>query len=627
MAIYSLFGQKIELADSAERFFDIQQSAWDAIDVASESFGNWYGNCGDILAVLKGYEEITHKLVAECAVNPLFDNLTTLEIYDISRKHWQEICYDDSKSVDAFNEVAEVYNSIVEQQEAEMEYRSARKDSRGRVVGGGFGVSGAIKGIATAGAINAISGAGHGIFNAIGNAGSAISAASSKRDLYKNAQSVLKSAIAGEIAEVYSAYIRLVNERKNGYYKSTFDRDKADALFESAQKVQNKRQELIVEAFRNCPWKTELLVYILKEYEQERKNVWTIAKRFSVDLSEAVEELFASFYETCDVSSEVAIHSCRNKILRVMGELGIENSQTINRLEINAMTCIFKGYDDCSESQKQDLLNRLDQYDAAAHNKGKFIHDNGVWELAKKYGVRYTAVESERIIAKVYSESAKSDEGMAQKAKKQIASIMLALDVKESKTLDTLETDCLMRLVKGYETADEAECEKMIQQVEQYDAQIKIKKLFASKLSMRLEEIWSAEDGEIFDDLYLKTNLRDADQIQAAITCIREKGRTENAQSYIKALSHCNENTIAMAHKYQKPIAKISLICGLLLVALGTLLWILEFGLLVGILVGAIGVVFLTYYFKLYDNWNTLTLNGHLIHREIALDGIEKRIK
>lgn len=627
MATYLLFGQRIELADSAERFFDIQQNAWDAIDAASISFESWYTDSGNILAVLKGYEEITHKLIATHAVNPLFDNLATLEIYDISRKHWQEICYDDSKSVEAFNEVAEVYNAIVEQQEAEMEYRAARKDCRGRVVGGGVGVAGAIKGIATAGAMNAISGAGHGIFNAIGNAGSAIGAASSKRELYKKALSLLKSALTGEIAEVYSAYIRLVNERKNGYFKSTFDRDKADALFESAQKVYDKRQELIIEAFRNCPWKVDLLVYILKEYEQERKNIWSIAKRFSVDLSNAAEELFESFCKSCDNSSETAIQDCRDKILQIMVELEIENSKAIDKLEKSAMTCIFKGYDECSESQRQEILSRLDQYNAATPNKVAFIHDHGVWELAKKYGVSFTAAESEKIIAKAYPEQAKVNEVMAQKAKKQVVSIMHALGVEESKTLDALETDCLMRLLKGFEVANEAECEKMMQQVEGYKAQSKIKQIFVSKLRMRLEDIWSAEDGEIFDDLYLKTNLRDATQIQDTIAYIKEKGRTANAQKYIKALSQCNEKTIAMAHKYQKPFAKISLICGLLLVAIGTILWIMEFGLLLAIAVCMIGAFFLTHYFKLQDNWSILTLSGHLIHKTIALDGIEKRIK
>ena len=58
---------------------------------------------------------------------------------------------------------------IDEQLELEKRYREERKDARGRWQGGGFGVGGAIRGAATAGAMNAVSGAAHSMFNAIGN--------------------------------------------------------------------------------------------------------------------------------------------------------------------------------------------------------------------------------------------------------------------------------------------------------------------------------------------------------------------------------------------------------------------------------------------------------------------------
>ena len=63
--------------------------------------------------------------------------------------------------------VVEERDAIDGKEASERAYRSARKDGRGRVVGGGFGFSGAVKGMAAAGAINMTTGLFHGIANAV----------------------------------------------------------------------------------------------------------------------------------------------------------------------------------------------------------------------------------------------------------------------------------------------------------------------------------------------------------------------------------------------------------------------------------------------------------------------------
>ncbi|WP_299142765.1 leucine-rich repeat protein [uncultured Dialister sp.] len=54
--------------------------------------------------------------------------------------------------------------------EAVRRYRELRKEYRGRIIGGGFGIGGAIEGMITAGIANLVIGAGHSLFNAMGNA-------------------------------------------------------------------------------------------------------------------------------------------------------------------------------------------------------------------------------------------------------------------------------------------------------------------------------------------------------------------------------------------------------------------------------------------------------------------------
>lgn len=71
--------------------------------------------------------------------------------------------------IPVFEDIDDQYNDICYGAEAAEYYRELRKATRGRLIGGGFGLDGAIKGIATAGAINMAAGAAHSIFNLAGN--------------------------------------------------------------------------------------------------------------------------------------------------------------------------------------------------------------------------------------------------------------------------------------------------------------------------------------------------------------------------------------------------------------------------------------------------------------------------
>lgn len=298
MSKYELFGQNIFFPDSTERFFDMYYRMYEATASASADFDAWYLQCGNILSVLRGYKSKTSELVISYARDPLFSELPSYEIFDINKDSYDKECLDFSKSSDAFDIISGEYDDIVAEQAAEEEYRAERKANRGRVVGGGFGVGGGLKGMATAGAMNAISGAGHGIINAIGNVGSAVAASSSKKTLYNNedTRKILWQGIKTDLLGCFCAHIHLLNERFPSYIVDMFNLDKAQALFENAKRVTEKQKELLISSFKNCPWDKELLKFIFINYKAERKHVWDISKRFHVDLSKIAEEVFAASY-------------------------------------------------------------------------------------------------------------------------------------------------------------------------------------------------------------------------------------------------------------------------------------------------------------------------------------------
>ena len=104
------------------------------------------------------------------------------------------------------------------QEHAEKEYREARKASRGRWRGGGFGLGGASKGAATAGSFNAVSGLGHDLVNSAGNLSSALDASNAKSDLYKSASTVLLNGLYEDMRTFFDNHIQLLTTAKPGYF-------------------------------------------------------------------------------------------------------------------------------------------------------------------------------------------------------------------------------------------------------------------------------------------------------------------------------------------------------------------------------------------------------------------------
>ena len=622
MAKYKLLDSNILFSDSAERFFDMQHRAWNATASAAQDFEKWYKSCGNILAVLKGYEEKAAKLVIQYANKPLFEELTDLEIYDISEDSYDEECLVFTELSKAFDTIVDKYNDIVAEQEAEEEYRAERKENRGRVVGGGFGVGGAIKGMATAGAMNAISGMGHSLVNAIGNAGSALSASSSKRALYENSATlkVLKEGIKSDIINCFNAHMHLVNSRIDSYIVSSFDSDKADAFFQNAKKVNNKRKELLLESFKNCPWNEEVLEYIFIQYAMERHNIWKIGERFHVDLHEVAEKAFAFSYTDEARASEHEAQKVKKEILAQMAEFGIKSSATVDQIEIDSLNRIIKSY---TKSERDEMVKAFDSYDATQKNKANIIHDHGIWELAKKYSVRFSQEEVDAILSKYYTDKAKQSEEEAILVRNEIILIMNILGVSESAILDKLEFDCMERICKNYQEANEETCNDIIKKINEFEALEKNKLPFLKKIQGRIENIWAKEDGEIFDNIYQKTNIFNAESIKESIEYIKQKGRTSSSEKYITALTSCNLENIQKAKKYKKTSTKFCAWCGWILLVLGIVLWFMEFGFVLGASVVGIGIAMLTHYYGVKKIWDVLTLNGTVIHHMFSLSDKE----
>lgn len=374
MSTYTILGQTVEFSPAADRFCKLQFFAWEAARKAAADFDTWYIKCGEIHAVLDSYWTEVKKVVVQHIITPLYNTLSRdYQVYNVSAEAYRKSCLDLSEAYDVYEMAVDIYNNIIDQLEEEREYREYRKASRAEVIGGGFGLGGALKGMATAGAINMATGAAHSIANAIGNASSEGDATERKKELYREAREPFRDAVERCVLATAYQHIEVVNSYSDKQITSCFDREQSSALFESAMKVPGKRDQLLVESFTLCPWFYKIYPYIFKNYPNERKNIITISKDFHYDLTKEIDELLGQEYTAAAKKSETLAQEAKSRIKAIMLELGITESVVIDQIESDCLARICHNLAQASEEKCNVMLQTVKAYDALPKNKQSYI--------------------------------------------------------------------------------------------------------------------------------------------------------------------------------------------------------------------------------------------------------------
>lgn len=618
MSTYILFGQQISFSEAQDRYSRLVSAYINALFATTTEFTTWYHACGSIEKVLQGYVSEADRLISKYVDGPLYEQLLDLEIYDVGKETYRDNCMVLEPAQTACRRFKGLIQKVNDAKDAEIEYRESRKQNRSRVVGGGFGLGGALKGMATAGAINAVTGMGHSVVNAFGNVGSSLSAASSKYSIYKDEETFncLCAALADCLGSTFSAHIQIVNERKPHCIDVFSDSDRAEALLENAKRFPDKAQHLLLEAFKQDPASFDLLQYIFLNYRRERKNVLTIAKSFGISLSDTITSILSQEYTADAKTDESKAQAARKRILSLMDEMGLSESETLDQLEQDCLDRVVANYS-ANAASCDEILNRIRDYTASEKNKQAIIKKHLIWQLGAEYHVEFTPEEVEAVIAPEYTQEARASTPAAESAKKQILYKMSVMGAQQSTTLDQLESDCVARLCTNYTHADEKTCDAMLEKIRAYPAQEKIKELYLKKVQGRIEEIWSAEDGEIFDNLYLKTNIEDQSQKDAAIAYIKEKGRTSSSSKYLNAVTNCTPGNINKAVAYVSWNLCMAISAAILIIVSAVLLVAFDADIYLCMIPILVGAALLYFRSKLKKIWNTLTIQGTIFHPQI----------
>lgn len=290
---FELYGKSVEFDDEHENFNDlamlIRKEERKVVKNFSERF---YARFKNMDAVMNGIEDFVFDYF-----NPIVD--LTLKLLSSNKVY----NFDEKKVVDFYCQkgcisiingslklIEDKYLSIIQDQEEAAAYRQARKDSRGRWQGGGFGIDGAIQGALTAGAANMASGMAHSAFNAVGNIASGISASMQKNELYKNPDMVgiYMDGVVGTMEAMLYALMLLMDMETDVVITAPTNEEVSDAK----AIVNNIKQgyitgddlvlEKCVEAIGKDPYNSSIYELMLNMYDDPKGELSAMASHFGI---------------------------------------------------------------------------------------------------------------------------------------------------------------------------------------------------------------------------------------------------------------------------------------------------------------------------------------------------------
>lgn len=299
MAKFDISGNKITFPVEVENERFVLISTHPFFLQINGHFDKWYAAHPNCYSLDKNYREII-----ENALEPIVDKgveiINAQGVYSLNKdmfikKYLQGFEYLD-EFLDALNDMMERIEEIDGQAQQERAYRRMRKAGRGRVVGGGFGLGGAIKGMAQAGVMNAATGMAHSIGNSIGNMGTSIAASSSRSAVYKNAKEPLRSALFQCADNILSGIRKALENEARIKCKcvTALEYDKARAILTNYQQnriPEEHKQTQIIEALQTFPYDFEIYCTIWEDYGDQNGELRKMASYFGVKLEDYTNNL------------------------------------------------------------------------------------------------------------------------------------------------------------------------------------------------------------------------------------------------------------------------------------------------------------------------------------------------
>lgn len=230
------------------------------------------------------------------------------------------------------------YAEIALNQEELDRYRVARRENRARWSGGGFGLSGALKGAATAGALNLVSGAGHMVFNGMGKIVSTLSASAEKSRIFDAPETYASLAEGVWKAAFYLHYALLDCLAQtsadpipaSGVISPEAEKNAA-AILNNAKQMTDIEQcrSAMVQSIRENPYQEEWYCFALQQFGDPDRTLEDAANYFGITTIRAEKRrMLDEFARTLPLGTEEQAQSAAQQVLQFKERLHcIDDSQ------------------------------------------------------------------------------------------------------------------------------------------------------------------------------------------------------------------------------------------------------------------------------------------------------------
>ena len=332
MKTFELFDKALAVTDEREAYNEIKLQFADIADEARAEYAEIFNKYSDLEAMLKDFDNQYTKFMKE-SISTAVTALISSKVYVDENEYFSRL--ENRGNIlngdDAFASIYDKYVEIVADVEGQKQYREARKNHRGRIIGGGFGVQGAVKGMATAGVMNLGMGALHSIGNFAGNMITKAMANSDKKKLFKdpNTFATLANAIRNDCYYVHITLVDIFNE--NGRSIKFINKDdgaKASTLFNVIKNPAFPKEETLekmIEVLELDPYNLDYYIFLLNEFGDTNRQIESIADYFGVAVGAYKGSLVSDYF------SKLAITKGSNldEVLEA-GKSVIEFSKSVN---------------------------------------------------------------------------------------------------------------------------------------------------------------------------------------------------------------------------------------------------------------------------------------------------------
>ena len=209
-------------------------------------------------------------------------------IFDIDETVFLNNYVDTSVWNSVYDECVDAYLDIVASEEEKDAYRVARRQNRTRFQSyGGFGIGGAVKNAAKAGAMNMATGAAHMAFNGMAKLGSSIAATAKCASIFNdpNTFNRLITSVRITVENISRGYAKCIANHGDNSLLAGFPTDaevkKANTIINNIYKVQaysTQETELVQQVFELDPYNSQLYRYLLDQHRNAISEIRRMAK-------------------------------------------------------------------------------------------------------------------------------------------------------------------------------------------------------------------------------------------------------------------------------------------------------------------------------------------------------------